>query len=273
MSILATRSLTWIKTYRNIWFTTACLKNDNKPCRVTTLYKIFCICSDTLKRKWLMCTYCKAKRRMTILCACVFYVVCCRAWFTFTVQKNPQNKTKKQMTDKVMRKVSVSIVTDPGPVKTFLTLSDVTLHVCFQVRAQAQQLFLKATTTKKKTQQDNINGHGTKLTKYKFKRFSRKKKEWNNRHHYLLLWRTRLKIGSFFHQGEKAIAEVVALGRVMDIQLELSKNVYRLNKRKKKGQEASSPAGRGWTCRLCLGSSGWFAEGRRVAFGEGTPWV
>lgn len=80
------------------------------------------------------------------------------------------------MTDKVMRKVSVSIVTDPGPVKTFLTLPDVTLHVCFQVRAQAQQLFLKATKKKKKPQQDNINGHGPKLTKYKFKRFSRKKK-------------------------------------------------------------------------------------------------
>lgn len=40
---------------------------------------------------------------------------------------------------------------------------------------------------------------------------------------YLLLWRTRLKIGSFFHQGEKAIAEVVGLGRMVDIQLELSK--------------------------------------------------
>lgn len=91
---------------------------------------------------------------MTILCACVFYVVCYRAWFTFTVQKNPQNKTKKQMTDKVMQKVSVSIVTDPGPVKTFLTLSDVTLHVCFQVRAQAQQLFLKAIKKKKK---NNLN--------------------------------------------------------------------------------------------------------------------
>lgn len=65
-------------------------------------------------------------------------------------KKTPQNETKKQMT--VMRKVSVSIVTDPGPVKTFLTLPDVTLHVCFQVRAQAQQLFLKA--IKKRT---NLN--------------------------------------------------------------------------------------------------------------------
>lgn len=57
------------------------------------------------------------------------------------------------MTNKVMRKVSVSIVTDPGPVKTFLTLSDVTLHVCFQVGAQAQQLFLKAIKKNKTTRQ------------------------------------------------------------------------------------------------------------------------
>lgn len=66
------------------------------------------------------------------------------------------------MTDKVMQKVSVSIVTDPGPVETFLTLSDVTLHMRFQVRAQAQQLFLKA-IKKKKEEEDNINGHEINL--------------------------------------------------------------------------------------------------------------
>lgn len=68
------------------------------------------------------------------------------------------------MTDKVMQKVSVSIVTDPGPVKTFLTLSDVTLHMRLQVRAQAQQLFL--TAIKQRTRQHKWPRN--KLTQYSF---------------------------------------------------------------------------------------------------------
>lgn len=35
-----------------------------------------------------------------------------------------------------------------------------------------------------------------------------------------MLWRTRLEIGSFFDQGEKAIADIVGLGRTANVQLD-----------------------------------------------------
>lgn len=71
-------------------------------------------------------------------------------------------------------KVSISIVTDPGPVKTFLTLSDVTLDVRFQFRTQTQQLFLQAIQIR----QDKINGHRTKQTNDKvLKIFKEKQSE------------------------------------------------------------------------------------------------
>lgn len=73
-----------------------------------------------------------------------FRIIFAQCGLIWKYKKKTTTTEQKKKKNKMLDRVSFSIITDPGPVKTFLTLSNVTLHMRFQLRAQTQQLILKA---------------------------------------------------------------------------------------------------------------------------------